>query len=125
MAGLSWTVLSQVSLVNGLGSSCSQPRFAKLPSWTVGSARRTSSRPDAAGPGAPMAANTSPAATAFGGNALPATTPSCTDVRQKDSASSAPAPAAACTQVSRTTSYAARPGVCDRPISMSCADLPP
>ena len=72
-----------------------------------------------------MAAKTFPAVTAFNGNAVPFTTPSCTAVRQNCSASGAPALAAACFQVSRTTSYAARPGACDRPISMSWADFPP
>ena len=48
VAGLSCTVLSQVSFVNGFGSSCSQPRLAKPPSWTVGSGLSTRSRPAAA-----------------------------------------------------------------------------
>src|SRR3954452_19847244 len=42
-----WThaVVSQVTLVIGLGSSCSQPLFAKRPSQTVGSGRKMISRP--------------------------------------------------------------------------------
>ena len=44
-AGLTSAALSQVSLVNGLGSSWSQPLLANRPSQTVGSGRKTSSRP--------------------------------------------------------------------------------
>src|SRR5687768_5006124 len=40
---------SQVTLVIGFGSSCSQPLFAKLPSQIVGSGLKINSRPPAAG----------------------------------------------------------------------------
>src|SRR5690348_18344930 len=39
--GLIATTFSHVVLNRGLGSSCSQPLFAKLPSWMVGSGRTT------------------------------------------------------------------------------------
>ena len=45
VARLSSAVLSQVSLVRGLGSSWSQPLLANRPSRIVGSGRKFSSRP--------------------------------------------------------------------------------
>ena len=41
VAGPRWSALSQVSFVNGRGSSCSQPLLAKRPSPTDGSATKT------------------------------------------------------------------------------------
>ena len=41
VAGLMRAALSQVSLVIGLGSSCSQPLLANRPSKSVGSGRKT------------------------------------------------------------------------------------
>ncbi len=49
VVGLTRAALSHVNLVNGLGSSCSQPLFAKLPSWMDGSGRKTTVNPAAAG----------------------------------------------------------------------------
>src|SRR6476619_3118326 len=46
-AGCIQAELSQVILVSGLGSSCSQPLFAKRPSQTFGSGRKMISRPGA------------------------------------------------------------------------------
>jgi len=74
VAGDMAATLSQVTVVTGLGSSCSQPLFAKRPSWMVGSGRKVISRVSArifetgAGIGADV--------TAFSGNAVPAMTPS-------------------------------------------------
>ena len=49
VAGLTITALSHVSFVIGLGSSCSQPLFAKRPSRMHGSGRNEmSSEPPAA-----------------------------------------------------------------------------
>src|SRR5260370_29790979 len=45
VAGLTQTALSQVILLWGLGSSCSQPLFEKDPSQIVGSGRNRISRP--------------------------------------------------------------------------------
>ena len=45
VAGLTSTALSQVSLVIGFGSSCSQPLLANRPSRTAGSLRKAISRP--------------------------------------------------------------------------------
>src|SRR5206468_5971201 len=44
--------LSQVTVVTGFGSSCSQPLLAKRPSWIVESGRNVISRPDVGGAGA-------------------------------------------------------------------------
>ena len=105
MAGLSWTVLSQVSLVNGFGSLLEPADVgeAAVVDRGVGAQDEFEAR-GRRGAGRPMAANTSPAVTVLSGNAVPATTPSCTALRQNSSASSAPAPAAAGFQVSRTMS---------------------
>ena len=43
--GLTSATLSHVTFVSGLGSSCSQPRFAKRPSKTAGSVRKAISGP--------------------------------------------------------------------------------
>ena len=48
--GLTHAVGSHVIFVSGLGSSCSQPLFAKRPSQIVGSGRKMISRPPARGP---------------------------------------------------------------------------
>src|ERR1700712_3361334 len=45
VAGLAMTALSQVSLVIGFGSSCSQPLFENRPSRTEGSLRKETSKP--------------------------------------------------------------------------------
>ena len=45
MFGLTSAGLSQVSLVRGSGSSCSQPSLAKRPSCSEGEGRKTTSRP--------------------------------------------------------------------------------
>ena len=45
MAGLAITALSQVSLVIGLGSSCSQPLLLNRPSRIDGSSRKAISKP--------------------------------------------------------------------------------
>src|SRR6187397_1039002 len=45
VAGLAITALSQVSLVIGLGTSCSQPLLLNRPSSTDGSRRKASSNP--------------------------------------------------------------------------------
>src|SRR3974377_517947 len=41
--GERWRTLSHTSFVSGFGISCSQPQFAKRPSWIPGSGLRTSS----------------------------------------------------------------------------------
>src|SRR5687768_10920456 len=47
--GLTHAVVSQVNFVNGFGSSCSQPLFARLPSQIVGSGRKMISSPPSEG----------------------------------------------------------------------------
>src|SRR5687767_8686701 len=49
--GLTHAVVSQVNFVNGFGSSCSQPLFARLPSQIVGSGRKMISSPPSEGGG--------------------------------------------------------------------------
>ena len=60
MTGLTIAALSQVSLVSGFGSSCSQPLLAKLPSHTVGSGRKDEFHPRAAAGGSAAAAQAGP-----------------------------------------------------------------
>src|SRR5436190_7665394 len=62
-AGCIQAELSQVILVSGLGSSCSQPSFAKRPSQTFGSGRKMISRP---GAGAADAGGSAPEGVAAG-----------------------------------------------------------
>src|SRR5438132_6853174 len=77
--GLTKAALSQVSLLIGLGHSCSQPLFAKRPSQTVGSAQKFSSS-SAAGDTRVLAAAEVTASiftcACFGANAVPAINPS-------------------------------------------------
>src|SRR5436189_5841453 len=88
---LTHAVGSQVSLVSGFGSSCSQPLLAKRPSQIVGSGRKMISKPPlaagavcgvlAAG-SCELEAGTAAAATA----AVPGTHPSCSTCFQTLSA---------------------------------------
>src|SRR5215469_14074350 len=82
VAGLISRALSQLSLLNGRGSSISQALLAKLPSQTEESGWRTTSRPPAAG-----LADAVPAAGAFGenclaGGAVPSSNPLLSEVSQ-------------------------------------------
>src|SRR5580700_3821025 len=121
VAGLTSTALSHVSLVIGLGSSCSQPLFAKRPSRIDGSLRKETSRPEAAGAGvaAGVAVRLKPGATEtdLGANAVSGITPSWTQRRQERSNASVGGvplePGCARLepdQCSRTMSYAERSG---------------
>src|SRR5450759_3928069 len=90
VAGLASTALSQVSRVIGLGSSCSQPLFAKRPSRIDGSLRKETSRPVDAVADCGLRIADSIAdwiadwatVTVFGANAVLGTTPSCSQRRQ-------------------------------------------
>ena len=77
--GLTSAALSQVSLVSGFGSSCSQPLLAKRPSQTVGSGRNATSSP--AAPARRRRRRPRPRPRRhhgrFAGTPCPATTPSC------------------------------------------------
>src|SRR5258706_15707148 len=81
------TALSQVILFCGFGISCSQLLLDQVPSPTEGSGRSTISSPGGSGG---LAAGIFAAGGVISGNALPANTPSCREVRQK-SLKSAPA----------------------------------
>src|SRR4030095_3377824 len=80
VAGLIRAALSQVSLVRGLGSSCSQPLLANRPSQIVGSGRRRRSieeRRSGGGDGrSPSSILKPPYATSRGGSAVFAIRPS-------------------------------------------------
>src|SRR5215472_14540704 len=80
VAGLTSAALSQVSFVNGLASSCSQPLLAKRPSQTLGSGRKAISSPLTTSDAAAPVANPSLSETGLGGRAEPAITPSFNDV---------------------------------------------
>src|SRR6202007_747673 len=86
--GLTSAALSQVSLVTGLGNSCSQPLLAKRPSYTQGSGRKMNSMSLA---GVVFEAGKLAAlnfkAGFMGPNAEPATTPSFNVFRQNFSKS--------------------------------------
>src|SRR3954471_15830374 len=81
VAGASSAALSQVSLVSGFGSSCSHALFAKRPSHTLGSGRKTSSTPWPVGVGE-EAEKSALTDTVFGGNAVLPIMPSCSHLRQ-------------------------------------------
>jgi hypothetical protein len=84
VAGLVRTALSQVRRVIGLGSSWSQPLFAKRPSRIDGSLRKLISIPDAAGTsGVRLKPDTTE--TLFGAKALFGITPSCSQRRHAES----------------------------------------
>src|SRR6516164_6491763 len=87
VAGLQCAALSQVSYVNGLGSSCSQPLLAKRPSQTLGSGRKASSRPPCTSDAGAPAENPSFNETCLGGSAVPAITPSLREVSHNTSKS--------------------------------------
>src|SRR6185295_16686343 len=134
VAGLTMTALSHVSLVIGLGSSCSQPLFAKRPSRIDGSLRNAISRPgevrlepDAAGAGGVLvafAAGDARVASGFsrtssGVYAVFGITPSCSHRRQFASSFGSTF------QNSRTRSYADRSGRSLIAAISSWADRPP
>src|SRR3954470_21067480 len=73
--------LSHVSFVSGFGSSCSHALFAKRPSHTLGSGRKTSSTPWPVGVGE-EAEKSALTDTVFGGNAVLPIMPSCSHLRQ-------------------------------------------
>jgi hypothetical protein len=102
VAGLTITALSHVSLVIGLGSSCSHPLLAKRPSRTAGSFLKTISRPPPAGAGLWSCA-AGLTVTVLAGNAVPGITPSCSQRRQADSNSGVIAVAPAVRPPSGTT----------------------
>src|SRR6202044_3013754 len=80
VAGLIQTALSQVILLWGLGSSCSQPLLANDPSQMVGSGRNMISRPWAVSTGE---AGGVFAVTLIAASAVFGTTPSCSAFCQK------------------------------------------
>src|SRR6202007_2990110 len=81
--GLTSAALSQVSLVNGLGNSCSQPLLAKRPSYTVGSGRKMySTSPAGITLGSGKLAGLNFSSGLIGGNFVPAITPSFSHFRQ-------------------------------------------
>src|SRR3954471_16195172 len=84
VATLRCAALSQVSLVTGLGSSWSQPLLLNRPSQTVGSGRKTSSRPpadDAAAGGDGLGPSSPFGSAGTAGSFVPSTTPAWTEVR--------------------------------------------
>ncbi len=89
--GLTSATLSQVILLSGFGSSCSQPRLAKRPSKTAGSVRNAISSPSDGAFGAPAPAH-APGFTrrALASKAVPATTPSWSARFQRFSKSTSP-----------------------------------
>ncbi len=100
--GLTRATLSHVTLVSGFGSSCSQPRFAKRPSNTEGSVRNAISRPAGAALRPAFSQPPKTTFTVFSGNAVPATTPSCSARFQRCSKPSEPS---APSQWARSTSW--------------------
>ncbi len=83
--GRACSALSQVSLVNGRGSSCSQPLLAKRPSSTAGSTANTAVKAEAPADGDVVGNGGGAACNASADTALPSTTPRCRLARQKAS----------------------------------------
>ena len=90
--GLMYATLSHVTFDSGFGSSCSQPLLAKRPSRTCGSGRKTISMPGLAADrrGAGAVPRPAPArsrlARAAEASTCRATNPSCSALRQNESA---------------------------------------
>src|SRR5688572_11886499 len=96
VAGAMSAALSHVSFVSDFGNSCSHALFAKRPSYTLGSGRKTTSRPcprlDAGTPAIALVWTV----TVFGANAVFGITPSCSHRRQSRSNGDTAGGAAAC-----------------------------
>ena len=113
------TALSQVILFCGFGISCSHALLENAPSPTAGSGRKTISSPGAArrrcGSGIFAAGGV------FSANAVPATTPSCSEICQKSSKS---APLCWALPVVLNRIVAGAVGLLVQNVQTSCAVLP-